>query len=209
MYQTWENSIQGIRNINDVDLFQTDLDQTVRFFVTEFKKKEQCLKAYKAQNDEKLEKNTKHLEDLQNQCFESSTTKQLAIVQQTHLINYTGKITIKIKQAILKESSTYDKFRQKASETIHRLTDIFTNLQQQHNENQQQGLTQERIRRFQLFMADESNVGDQCSICMEEIDVGRRMRRLDCDGQHAFCQVCIEGWFAGHNSCPLCRHKFD
>ena len=74
---------------------------------------------------------------------------------------------------------------------------------------QEKGLTPRRIRRFQVFTADETHVGDQCSICMEEIDVGRRMRRLTCDGQHYFCQHCIEGWFADHNSCPLCRHKFD
>ena len=73
---------------------------------------------------------------------------------------------------------------------------------------QEQGLTPRRIRRFKLFTADESHVGDQCSICLEDIDVSRRMRRLTCDGQHYFCQECIEGWFAEHNTCPLCRHKF-
>ena len=64
-------------------------------------------------------------------------------------------------------------------------------------------------RDHQFFTADETHVGDQCSICMEDIDVGRRMRRLTCDGQHYFCQECIEGWFAEHKTCPLCRHKFN
>ena len=71
-----------------------------------------------------------------------------------------------------------------------------------------QGFTPQRIQQFEQFTADESFVGDQCVICMGDIEVGRNMMRLDCDGQHTFCQVCIEGWFAGHNTCPICRHKF-
>ena len=75
-------------------------------------------------------------------------------------------------------------------------------------EEQQQGLTPQRIQQFEPFQADESFVGDQCVICMEDIEVGRNMTRLDCDGHHTFCQVCIEGWFSGHNTCPICRHRF-
>ena len=71
------------------------------------------------------------------------------------------------------------------------------------------GLSPARIQMFQLFTANETHVNDQCSICLEDVNVGRRMRRLTCDGQHYFCQECIEGWFAEHNTCPLCRHKFD
>ena len=81
--------------------------------------------------------------------------------------------------------------------------------EQQQNEHQQNGLNSRKIRSFKLFTADESHVGDQCSICMEEVDVGKRMRRLTCDCQHYFCQQCIEGWFAEHNTCPLCRQRFD
>ena len=32
--------------------------------------------------------------------------------------------------------------------------------------------------------------------------------RLDCDGQHTFCQVCIERWFENHKTCPIGRHAF-
>ena len=69
------------------------------------------------------------------------------------------------------------------------------------------GLTPETIQLFDHFSADKSLVGDQCNICMEDIEVGRKMMRLDC--KHVFCQVCIEGWFADHNTCPLCRHMFN
>ena len=71
------------------------------------------------------------------------------------------------------------------------------------------GLLPARIQQFEQFQADESFVGDQCAICMGEYEIGRKMMRLDCDGQHTFCQVCIEGWFAEHNTCPICRHIFE
>ena len=70
------------------------------------------------------------------------------------------------------------------------------------------GLTSERIQQFEQFTADESFVGDQCVICMGDIKVGSNMMRLDCDGQHTFCQVCIERWFDNHKTCPICRHAF-
>ena len=46
-------------------------------------------------------------------------------------------------------------------------------------------------------------------ICMEDIEIGRNVMRLDCDGHHTFCQVCIEGWFSKHNTCPICRYQLD
>ena len=75
-------------------------------------------------------------------------------------------------------------------------------------QNFKKGLTSERIRQFDHLEADESLVDEQCSICMEDFEVGRKLIRLDCDGRHVFCQVCIEGWFADHNTCPICRHLF-
>ena len=71
-----------------------------------------------------------------------------------------------------------------------------------------QGLTPKRIQQFEQFTADKSFVGEQCVICMEEIEIGRNMMRLNCDGHHTFCQVCIERWFANHKTCPICRHEF-
>ena len=81
-------------------------------------------------------------------------------------------------------------------------------LQQLPNDDQQQGLSPRSIRTFHLFTADETLVGQQCAICLEDITVGRRLRRLTCDGQHSFCPGCCETWFANKNTCPLCRHVF-
>ena len=208
-YLTWETSIQSISNISDLDRFLWTLDQNKNLFQTELNNKKKCLTKYKSIIDTELAKNTKRMKRLQKQHFEAKETKQLAIQQQTKLIELIRKGRINILQAEIKLNTIHDKYFQKFSETMNRLRDIFPNLQQEENEVQQQGLTPRMIRRFQLFTADESHVDDQCSICMEDIDVGKRMRRLTCDGQHYFCHKCIEGWFAEQKTCPLCRHKFD
>ena len=72
----------------------------------------------------------------------------------------------------------------------------------------QRRLLPERIQQFDKFTAGESFVGEQCAICREDIEIGRNMMRLDCDGQHTFCQVCIVEWFENHKTCPICRHAF-
>ena len=70
-------------------------------------------------------------------------------------------------------------------------------------EDEQQGYSSQRIQQFEKFQTDESLIGDQCPICMENVKTGRNVMRLDCDGHRTFCQVCIEGWFAEHNTCPF------
>ena len=101
-----------------------------------------------------------------------------------------------------------------------RKIDIFLYVQQEYPIRFQQQLAEkidtfrrslspEWIKKFAQITADESHVGDQCSICIENFEIGRNMMQVDCDGKHAFCQVCIEGWFADHKTCPLCRHMFN
>ena len=69
-------------------------------------------------------------------------------------------------------------------------------------------LSLERIQQFQQFEADDSYVGDQCQVCLEEVEVGKLMKQLDCGGRHSFCSGCIDQWFANHKTCPICRHVF-
>ena len=95
----------------------------------------------------------------------------------------------------------YERFYVKTSET----SELIRALKRRFR---LQGLTPEIIQRFQLFTCDETQVDSHCPVCMEDVEVGRRMTRLTCDGRHTFCQECIEGWFADHNTCPVCRHTF-
>ena len=62
--------------------------------------------------------------------------------------------------------------------------------------------------KFHSLQADESLAGNKCGICLDIVEVGRRMVRLGCSGQHVFCQDCVLKWFADHNTCPICRHQF-
>ena len=75
--------------------------------------------------------------------------------------------------------------------------------------NKQKGLTAERVQKFHQFEADESLVGDQCALCEMDVEYGRKLMRLDCEGQHTFCQSCLKEWFKNHNTCPDCGHKFE
>ena len=111
----------------------------------------------------------------------------------------------KLKAKFIKDKETLNRLRNKLHQAVMVCNDylIF------HFIGRKNGLAPARIQRFPLFTSDETHVGDQCSICMGDIDVGRKMMRLTCDGQHSFCQECIEGWFSDHNTCPLCRYKFD
>ena len=68
------------------------------------------------------------------------------------------------------------------------------------------GLTPERMESFHHYVADESTVGGQCSVCIQDVEVGRKVIRLDC--KHKFCKECIEQWFADHKTCPNCRQSF-
>ena len=68
------------------------------------------------------------------------------------------------------------------------------------------GLTPERIQKFEQFDADESMVGKRCIVCMNDLEIGTKMIRLDCHVDHYFCKVCADRWFKDHSTCPLCRH---
>ena len=69
------------------------------------------------------------------------------------------------------------------------------------------GLSKARVRRFDRFVADEA--GDACGVCLDDVEVGREMTRLDCGGSHVFCRDCIERWLMNHNTCPYCNHVFS
>ena len=45
----------------------------------------------------------------------------------------------------------------------------------------------------------------ECSICLRTIEVGSRMRKLEC--MHYFCRKCIDPYLMKKNECPNCRAK--
>jgi len=79
----------------------------------------------------------------------------------------------------------------------------------EEEEDQQVGLTTERIEKFEHFQADGSFADQQCQVCLDDLEVGRCMVRLDCDGKHSMCEKCAYQWFSNHNTCHVCRKVFD
>ena len=80
-------------------------------------------------------------------------------------------------------------------------------LQQQVD--QLRGLTSKRIEKFEHFDADESMAGEQCMVCLNDLEKGTKMVRLDCNADHYLCKICSDSWFKNHNTCPACRRTFN
>ena len=209
LYQKWQFDLQNMRNLNQANLFLQEHEERYIHFHDFFKNKFDALrKTVENERDE-----SKRVLELYHQEVSAhgieAVSKNAEIVRQ--MIESSVKLRI-VREKCEKEdkwlSALREKFYIKSSEALQQFRVVFNNIQRQQDV-QLQGLSARSIRRFQLFTADESCFDDKCSICMEDIDVGRRMRRLTCDGKHYFCKECIEGWFAEHNTCPLCRHKFD
>ena len=156
----------------------------------------------------------KYKSTLKNIVIENKNIKESDLNESRYLVEEyqreVEKVSLEFNETVSK-LNTLDidnEFKERCKRLNQNLLQIRVNLENEIN-NEEQGLTAERIQQFHHFAADELLVGEQCSICMEDIEIGRKMMRLNCDGQHTFCQVCIERWFADHNTCPNCRHVFS
>ena len=106
-----------------------------------------------------------------------------------------------------KDDSFENKIKEIERDVIEKALDL-DNLIQYKKYELDKGLSSERIQQFLHFEADGSHVGDQCQVCLEEVEVGKLMKQLDCEGRHSFCSGCINQWFANHKTCAICRHVF-
>ncbi|GMJ00795.1 BCA2 zinc finger ATL 6 [Hibiscus trionum] len=51
----------------------------------------------------------------------------------------------------------------------------------------------------------ETGADENCTICLEELEVGSEVSRMPC--RHRFHAHCIETWLKQRHSCPICRFQ--
>ena len=123
--------------------------------------------------------------------------------QQPRVQRY--RIVIRIQQVDLNGNDQLEQAADErmldAAEGLMRLRNIFS--------EGMNGLTPGRIEKFEHFDADESLVGEQCIVCLKDLDVGMQMVRLDCHVSHYLCKTCTDEWFKDHKTCPTCNHIFN
>ncbi|KAL3628420.1 hypothetical protein CASFOL_027466 [Castilleja foliolosa] len=61
-----------------------------------------------------------------------------------------------------------------------------------------------RISPFSTVRGDGANNPDECVVCLGEIEDEDNVRLLP-GCKHVFHVMCIDRWFAAHDSCPVCR----
>ena len=216
LYQLWQDTLVTITEIDDLRDFESNAsvtNETISSLCkTKLLKIAKDLKAVNEHIKRCNENIPKFEESLQHWTRIKQVTGENSEVDKTLSENVAWLNTL---QKMLSNNKEKKKELLKANNECQQ-AEIY--LQEQHQILQQsieaakqklhKGLSSSRIQKFDKFPADESIVGDRCGVCLEDIELGTRMMRLDCDGQHVFCQGCVEGWFADHNTCPNCRHLF-
>lgn len=58
-------------------------------------------------------------------------------------------------------------------------------------------------KKLDVEQLDENTGQAECSICMENVDVGEEITVLPC--KHWFHFECVKAWLTEHDTCPVCR----
>lgn len=69
------------------------------------------------------------------------------------------------------------------------------------------GLNSEQLSNLEQTSsnANVNHIGNQCAICLDEIQENNRIITLDCN--HFFHTNCILRWYSENSTCPICRHR--
>jgi E3 ubiquitin-protein ligase RNF115/126 len=86
---------------------------------------------------------------------------------------------------------------------------VITQLMEQHQSGNAPGPASEAAiralptREVKTSDLDEKTGKAECSICMDEVDIGTTVTELPC--HHWFHGDCIKAWLSEHDTCPHCR----
>ena len=182
LFNHWQEELQLLIDINQLERYETLVNQEITYLQQKIDKRQHEIPQDIEETQKRLDRSTK------NKSVQRNNRDQ---IRELHL-----KLrNLQRFQTVFEHESIM--IRLQFEEVRLRIL--------QQNINEQNGLTSERIQKFHQFLADESLAGDQCGMCLDDIEVGRKMMRLDCNGQHVFCHYCCETWFADNNICPYCR----
>ena len=202
LYSTWRR----FGNSNQWEFLEDLVNRTTRYYLRK-------IETMKNKNQNEIQQcQRKILENSKKKFFSKSKPiypSKIRVLKQEYEKIERYERELQQKAASIRRRIATNHEVQRIQQQIVNRQHIFRQRNLQHEvHNQQRGLTSGRIQQFHQFPADESLVGDRCGVCLDDIEVGRRMMRLDCDGQHTFHQECVEGWFDEHKTCPNCRHVF-
>lgn len=84
---------------------------------------------------------------------------------------------------------------------------VMSQLMEQNNSNGAPPAADELIKKLPRRKVDSSMLGSdgraECSICMDNVEIGTEVAHLPCT--HWFHYECIESWLKEHDTCPHCR----
>ncbi|CAK76598.1 unnamed protein product (macronuclear) [Paramecium tetraurelia] len=95
-------------------------------------------------------------------------------------------------------------------------TDLYYEYKQQRIEQQRMGFLENlNSQKFQDLKNQDTNIHEECSICLQTYQIDDNCVRLPCnvDGgnkkiNHIFHDECIRIWIQDQGSCPICRTIF-
>jgi len=66
--------------------------------------------------------------------------------------------------------------------------------------------TLQNLPRIKVRLVDlEANESNECSICIDELEVGQEAMRIPCG--HLYHEECVKDWLKKSNECPVCRYE--
>ena len=214
IFQRRQVALQLLTEMSDLDDFQVLINTEKDVYFSQIKESRENIK----ENLQTLDENLKMFGEKQAEIEETMRFWMMmrGLGQRNDEIDTTLREGSKHQKAMKKAASSLKEKKARTVQEEKDFIEIERFVREQHELLQQQvsvarnklhkGLTAERIQKFHKFEADDSLVGEQCAVCKDDIEVGRKMMRLDC--KHQFCQPCAEGWLANHNTCPVCREVF-
>lgn len=91
--------------------------------------------------------------------------------------------------------------------TLLNLQDMFSRFQEINDPNNTQNELSEMVLNKIPIQINVKDSFDQCPICQIDFSSGDMYRNLPC--KHKFHSYCIDKWFEGHITCPICRANIE